>query len=81
MTALCRSYQYPYHSHTKYRRADFFVETSLRNYQEQRNFPAIDGTSQLSAALKFGAIAIRTIWQKTVLALENSRSDEESNSI
>ena len=21
MTALCRSYQYPYHSHTKYRRA------------------------------------------------------------
>jgi deoxyribodipyrimidine photo-lyase len=62
-------------------RLDFFVETSLRNYQEQRNFPAIDGTSQLSAALKFGAIAIRTVWQKTVIALENSRSDEERNSI
>ena len=62
-------------------RLDFFVENSLINYQEQRNFPAIDGTSQLSAALKFGAIAIRTVWQKTIIALENSRSDEERNSI
>ena len=62
-------------------RLDFFVETSLSNYQEQRNFPAIDGTSQLSAALKFGAIAIRTVWQKTVISLENSQSDEERDSI
>jgi hypothetical protein len=29
MTALCRSYQYPYHSHTKYRRAIIFICLSL----------------------------------------------------
>ncbi|MEB3309808.1 MAG: FAD-binding domain-containing protein [Snowella sp.] len=62
-------------------RLDFFAQNKLRDYQEQRNFPAIDGTSQLSAALKFGAIGIRTVWQASVTAMENSRSEEESNSI
>lgn len=62
-------------------RLDWFVQNQLSNYQEQRNFPAIDGTSQLSAALKFGAIGIRTVWQASVTAMENSRSEEESNSI
>ena len=62
-------------------RLDFFVRNGLNNYQEDRNFPAIDGTSQLSAALKFGAIAIRTVWQKTVIAMENSRSEEERKNI
>ena len=62
-------------------RLHWFVEQCLSNYQEQRNFPAIDGTSQLSAALKLGAIGIREIWQKTLQALENSRSEEEKASI
>jgi deoxyribodipyrimidine photo-lyase len=60
---------------------DWFVDQALSNYQEQRNFPAIAGTSQLSAALKFGAIGIRTIWQRTLEALENSRSEETNASI
>jgi deoxyribodipyrimidine photo-lyase len=53
-----------------------FCASSINEYQEQRNFPAIEGTSKLSAALKFGAIGIRTVWQATLEALENSRSDE-----
>jgi len=60
---------------------DWFVDQALSDYQEQRNFPAIAGTSQLSAALKFGAIGIRTIWQRTLEALENSRSEETNASI
>ena len=62
-------------------RLNWFLEQSLSNYHEQRNFPAIDGTSQLSAALKFGAIGIREIWQKTLQALDYSRSEEETTSI
>ncbi|MBD2446221.1 deoxyribodipyrimidine photo-lyase, 8-HDF type [Nostoc sp. FACHB-152] len=58
-----------------------FTDKAITEYQEQRNFPAADGTSQLSAALKFGAIGIRTIWQATVEAQENSRSEETAASI
>ena len=58
-----------------------FCQAAIEEYDRQRNFPAIDGTSQLSAALKFGAIGIRTVWQAASQALENSRSDETTNSI
>jgi len=47
---------------------------------KKRNFPSVNGTSQLSAALKFGVIGIRTVWAATA-ALENSRSDEVETSI
>lgn len=58
-----------------------YCDRQIYSYDEQRNFPAIDGTSQLSAALKFGAIGIRTIWQETLAALENCRSEEAENNI
>lgn len=59
-----------------------FTAKAITQYQEQRNFPAaVDGTSQLSAALKFGVIGIRTVWQATIEALENSRSEETTASI
>ncbi|MEB3160041.1 MAG: FAD-binding domain-containing protein [Synechocystis sp.] len=59
----------------------WFVDQALGNYQHDRNFPAVAGTSQLSAALKFGVISVRTLWQATVTAMEHSRSDEERESI
>ena len=59
----------------------FFCDRTIYQYQEQRNLPACEGTSQLSAALKFGAIGIREVWQATVTAYENSRSDEEKENI
>ena len=58
-----------------------FTSYAINAYQEQRNFPAVDGTSQLSAALKFGVIGIRTVWQTTLELLENSRSEEVEASI
>lgn len=58
-----------------------FTYAAINEYKEQRNFPAVNGTSQLSAALKFGVIGIRTVWAATKAALENSRSDETSISI
>lgn len=54
---------------------------AINEYQEQRNFPAIDGTSRLSAALKFGAISIRTVWEATQNAQDNSRSEETQTNI
>lgn len=62
-------------------RLDYFCSSAIYSYQQQRNLPAVDATSQLSAALKFGAIGIRTIWQATTQAYENSRSDEIRESI
>ncbi|WP_036484180.1 FAD-binding domain-containing protein [Myxosarcina sp. GI1] len=58
-----------------------FSDRAIYEYDEQRNFPFTDGTSQLSAALKFGAIGIREVWQTTVEAIENCRSDEAKNNI
>ncbi len=62
-------------------RLEEFTDRAITEYKEQRNFPAVNGTSQLSAALKFGAIGIRTVWAATTAALENSRSDEVEASI
>ena len=62
-------------------RLDNFAKSAINEYQEQRNFPAVDGTSQLSATLKFGVIGIRTIWQTTIEALANSNSEEVNASI
>ena len=58
-----------------------FCDRALSEYDEQRNFPHVDGTSQLSPALKFGVIGIRTVWQKTIEAMKRSRSDETRNNI
>jgi deoxyribodipyrimidine photo-lyase len=58
-----------------------FVDRHLDQYGEQRNFPAQDGTSTLSPALKFGVIGIRTVWAATLTAGQQARSDESRNSI
>lgn len=51
-------------------------DQAIGTYNEQRNFPGVDGTSRLSAALKFGAIGIRTVWAAAAEAYDRSRSDE-----
>ncbi|MCA1993889.1 MAG: deoxyribodipyrimidine photo-lyase [Coleofasciculus sp. S288] len=58
-----------------------FCDQTINKYQEQRNFPAVDGTSKLSAALKFGAIGIRTVWEAAEATYRDSRSDEARDSI
>ncbi|NES97222.1 MAG: deoxyribodipyrimidine photolyase, partial [Desertifilum sp. SIO1I2] len=58
-----------------------FCSKAIYDYGEQRNYPAIDGTSKLSAALKFGAVSIRTVWQAVTEASHQSRSDETDKNI
>ena len=43
----------------------------LRNYQRDRDFPALNGTSRLSVHLRFGTISIRKL---VSAALENSET-------
>ena len=62
-------------------RLEEFCDRAIYCYDEERNFPYVDGTSTLSAALKFGAIGIRTVWQATVEVRENCRSEEASNGV
>lgn len=62
-------------------RLEHFCDRALFEYDENRNYPALDGTSVLSAALKFGAIGIREVWQVTSQAWENTRSDEARDNI
>ena len=38
-----------------------FSEVILRSYGDQRNFPAVDGTSRLGIHLRFGTISIREL--------------------
>jgi deoxyribodipyrimidine photo-lyase len=42
-----------------YRQLTHFVQKNLEHYHEQRDFPALDGTSGLSPYLRFGMISIR----------------------
>jgi len=53
----------------------------IGTYDEQRNFPAVEGTSGLSAALKFGAIGIRTVWAAAAEAYDRGRSDEARDNV
>lgn len=62
-------------------RLETFCNEAIATYQHDRNFPSQPGTSQLSAALKFGAIGIRTVWAKTLEVMEQARSDETHDSI
>jgi deoxyribodipyrimidine photo-lyase len=56
-------------------------EARIGTYDEQRNFPFVEGTSRLSAAIKFGAIGIRTLWAAATAAYDRSRSDETRQNI
>ncbi|MBL1209224.1 FAD-binding domain-containing protein [Geminocystis sp. GBBB08] len=62
-------------------RLEYFCRYHLSDYNENRNYPFLDGTSQLSAAIKFGVISPRTLWQYTITELENCESDEARENI
>lgn len=58
-----------------------FAETKIETYKENRDFPATDGTSQLSAALKFGTIGIRKVWQTSEEVLSKFTHKDQEISI
>lgn len=62
-------------------RLEDFCDRALASYDERRNYPAEPGTSQLSAALKFGAIGIRTVWRMAQTCYDAARSDEHRANI
>ncbi len=51
-------------------------QQTILGYDDQRNFPAVVGTSFLSAAFKFGVLGIRDVWQRTMEAYGASEADE-----
>lgn len=58
-----------------------FAQDGLLRYQDDRNNPAVAGTSGLSAAFKFGTVGIRTAWAVTEAAWAEARSDETRQQI
>jgi len=62
-------------------RLDAFCEGPIVDYAEDRDYPAREGTSRLSADLHFGTIGVRTVWAATEDALDRARdeADRESN--
>jgi deoxyribodipyrimidine photo-lyase len=52
-----------------------FCNNSINTYDDQRNYPAVSGTSGLSAALKFGTIGIRTVWAATTAAMDKANDE------
>lgn len=58
-----------------------FCSSPINEYQEQRNYPSVQGTSQLSAALKFGVIGVRSVWAATITALAHNPSESTQANI
>lgn len=63
------------------RLAYFCQGQPVNEYGEQRNFPAVEGTSHLSAALKFGTIGVRQVWAEASATFEQARSDETRDNV
>lgn len=59
----------------------FCLEGLIFSYDEQRNLPAVEGTSRLSPHLRWGTLGIRQVWQTTRDAEAEVRSDEAEISL
>lgn len=60
-----------------FRRLDQFTAQCIETYDDQRNFPALDGTSRLSPYLSVGAISVRSCFHA---ALNANRHEWDSGS-
>ena len=54
-----------------------FCEEAIFHYDEDRDFPAIAGSSRLSAQIRFGTIGPREIYAATESAMREARSRDE----
>ena len=52
-----------------------WLRKDAKDYDELRNLMAVDGTSRLSADLKFGTLSVRTVWQAVDRALRELSPD------
>ncbi len=60
---------------------NFISSKKINLYSEQRDFPSINGTSFLSASLRFGTISIRKAWLRTIQINNSTRSKNNLLSI
>ncbi|MCS6960865.1 MAG: FAD-binding domain-containing protein [Pseudanabaenaceae cyanobacterium SKYGB_i_bin29] len=60
---------------------EFSHPKKILQYRQQRDFPAVEGTSRLSPHLRFGTIGIRRVWQMTEEIEVDVRTEEEKASL
>ncbi|MBC7882986.1 MAG: deoxyribodipyrimidine photo-lyase [Anaerolineae bacterium] len=60
--------------------ADFCTQ-SIYDYDDRRDAPALPGTSLLSAALNFGTVGIREVWQSTQQAWQAATHEDQRRNL
>ncbi|QFU83736.1 cryptochrome/photolyase family protein [Natronorubrum aibiense] len=58
-----------------------FCSEPIYRYADDRDKPAIDGTSRLSPHLKWGTIGIREVYEATERAAERAETDDDRESV
>ncbi|MFB6091935.1 MAG: deoxyribodipyrimidine photo-lyase [Haloquadratum sp.] len=58
-----------------------FCADGIYRYAEDRDYPARDAVSRLSADLKFGTIGIREVYEATAAARERAETDPDRDSV
>lgn len=58
-----------------------FYENGLTEYKTQRDYPAIKGTSLLSAHLHFGTVGIRECFRTAFIKLNKVKTEDKQNEI
>ncbi len=72
---IVEDFAIPVGEQTAVARLTEFLDGPLHDYAEHRDIPALDGTSRLSAALRFGTVSIRTCVNRV---LERRRTDNRN---
>ncbi len=60
---------------------NFIKDNKINDYQSARDFPAKNGTSYLSASIRFGTISIRKVWHATLNANLTSKNKKHDLSV
>ncbi|MFQ3609194.1 MAG: deoxyribodipyrimidine photo-lyase [Chloroherpetonaceae bacterium] len=58
-----------------------FLSETIRRYKQDRDFPCLNGTSLLSAHLRFGTVSVRAIVHRAFSLLEDAKHETEKVSI
>lgn len=62
-------------------RLDRFTDGPIHCYENERDYPATECTSRLSADLKYGTVGIREVWKEVEKAKDDAENDEERESV
>ncbi|MFN3386268.1 MAG: cryptochrome/photolyase family protein [Candidatus Thermochlorobacter sp.] len=56
---------------------EHFIEKKIKRYKEKRDYPSEDGTSLLSAHLRFGTVSVREILEQARAVLASAKEEEK----